>query len=191
MIPNRNPIILLAFLAVAALPLPLRAEALSDPAPAWQSLLQDKGMAIEILSRAIRSGQFDRAALATAYSSRGNVYSRAGDHRRAIDDYDAAIGLDPFYAAAFYNRGIAFDLLGDPRQAVQDYSRAIDLRPDFAQAFYNRGRAHQLLADIGRAIDDYETAFRLAPEHPVIRNKMQDLKVLPWRHRDSSRAAVD
>ena len=45
---------------------------------------------------------------AASYVGRGNRYSRNAVYHRAIEDYTAAIALDPAYADAYYNRGCSY-----------------------------------------------------------------------------------
>ena len=60
------------------------------------------------------------------------------EYRRAIEDYDKSIELDPTDAKAYHNRGYAYYLLDDHRRAIEDYDRSIELAPDFFNAYYSR-----------------------------------------------------
>ena len=81
-----------------------------------------------------------------------------GECRRAINDYDTAVRLDPNDAITYYNRGLAYDDMGEPRRAVEDYDMAISIDPAFGLAYLFRGaalgqlgRMDEARADINRA----------------------------------------
>ena len=43
----------------------------------------------------------------SVYIARGLVYQDMGNHQFAINDFNAAINIEPSYAEAFYRRGIS------------------------------------------------------------------------------------
>ena len=49
------------------------------------------------------------------------------EYRRAVEDYDTAIGLNPDSSALRINRGRAYEELGEYRRAIEDYDKAIEL----------------------------------------------------------------
>jgi tetratricopeptide (TPR) repeat protein len=69
---------------------------------------------------------------AKALNNRGVLQALQGDQDRAIDDYDAAIAVNPGYAAAFYNRGKAWRRKGDAARAEADSAEAVRLDPNLA-----------------------------------------------------------
>ena len=50
----------------------------------------------------LNSGLFD------VYNKRGLIYSEKGNYDLAIQNYDAAIELNPDYVHAYANRGLAY-----------------------------------------------------------------------------------
>ena len=73
---------------------------------------------------------------AYAYNNRGFAYYNLGEHRRAIQDYDEALRLDPGYALAYSNRGVAYYLSGYTAQAIEDLDQALRLNdPQLAHRF--------------------------------------------------------
>jgi Tfp pilus assembly protein PilF len=74
------------------------------------------------------AGQYESAApgltLAASYFNRGVVFSRMGDEKRALEDFDKAIETDPSLAPAYGQRAIIYfhnrelvKSLSDVRQA--------------------------------------------------------------------------
>jgi Flp pilus assembly protein TadD len=49
---------------------------------------------------------------------------------RAIEDYTAALRIDPNYAKAYSNRGVAYYNKEDYRRARADYEKALQLDPN-------------------------------------------------------------
>ena len=110
--------------------------------------------------------QFDAAiGDAEMYLRLGNAAYDSEDYRRAIQDYDEAIRLDPQAALAYHNRGLAYGTLGQYERAIEDYNEAIRLNPQNAMAYYNRGVAYHKLGQYERAIEDYDEVIRLDPEY--------------------------
>merc|ERR1711872_1064075 len=55
-----------------------------------------------------------------------------GEWEKAIEEFTAAIKLNPNSAAMFAKRGTCFLKLNKPRACVRDCTRAIELNPDNA-----------------------------------------------------------
>lgn len=83
------------------------------------------------IDRADRTGN---PSLGESSHARGSGPQDKKDNKRAIADYDAAIKIEPHYAAAFYNRGNARLDLGDRNGAIADYRQALKLDPHLRQA---------------------------------------------------------
>jgi tetratricopeptide (TPR) repeat protein len=67
-----------------------------------------------------------------ALNDRGVMTMQTGDQDHAIADFDAAIQIDPNYAAAFYNRAKAEQNKGDSAGAAADSAAAVRLDPHLA-----------------------------------------------------------
>ena len=68
-----------------------------------------------------------REQKAEDYFSFGVHYQQRGEFKKAIDNYDPAIEIDPQYADAYYNRGVAKANLGDNHGALADYNKAFEI----------------------------------------------------------------
>jgi tetratricopeptide (TPR) repeat protein len=62
-----------------------------------------------------------------AYYGRGLAYYGMGRTDKALEDYDKAIALDPFYSKAYATRGFVFEKIGQEEKAMADYDKAIAL----------------------------------------------------------------
>jgi len=84
--------------------------------------------------------------------------------RLAVDDYTAAVGLDPQYAKAYNNRGNARATLGDLEGGVEDYGAALELDGSLTLTYYNRGLIHYRLGNYQEAIADLQRYLELVPD---------------------------
>ena len=81
--------------------------------------------------------------------------------KRAIQDYDDAIRLDPLDAITYYNRGFSYINLGQYAQAIQDLDEAIRLDPLDAETYYLRGLVYGILGKSTEAERDIAKAKEL------------------------------
>lgn len=88
----------------------------------------DPNLIIDGCTAIIDSGEWEGKDLAWAYSRRGVVYANLGEYARAIEDFDAAIRLDPKNADTYFVRGLIHKLLGDFDRAARDWERGIEIQ---------------------------------------------------------------
>jgi hypothetical protein len=101
---------------------------------------------------------------AYAHHIRGITYGKLGQYQLAIEEFDKALHLKPYYVKAYYNRGLAYAKLGQHQRAVEDYSQAIKIMPDYAKAYHERGNSYFELSQYHLAIEDYREAIRIKPD---------------------------
>jgi tetratricopeptide (TPR) repeat protein len=125
----------------------------------------DGDVLIAACTRAIASGRFQEANLATLYKNRALEYNHRGDLDRAIADFTESIKLNPHFAY-YYNRGIIWDAKGDLDRAIADYSETIRLYPRLAVAWHRRGLAWEKKDDLQKALSDFNRFSELNPRDP-------------------------
>jgi tetratricopeptide (TPR) repeat protein len=106
--------------------------------------------------------------LATAFKNRGNAHDDKGDYARAIEDYGAALAINPRDADAFNSRGTTHTALGQHDRALLDFDEAIKLNPASPLAFSNRCFARAVLDQLEAALVDCTEALRLKPGKPGV-----------------------
>ena len=74
------------------------------------------------------------------FNSLAFVRFRSGDYAGAIDDYTAALALDPDGASSYYMRGRAKAKVDDPT-AAEDIAKGMSLEPGVAQRYAGYGIA--------------------------------------------------
>jgi len=108
-----------------------------------------------------------RPLCALSYYNRGRAFFRNGDFKRAINDFNEAISLDPKNAAAYKNRGIVYNETGNKSAAIKDFTKVIALRPNDGDAYYCRGNIYRTQGEFNNAIHNLSEAISLNPDDAV------------------------
>lgn len=131
-----------------------KARALSDSGNDQQAI---------VLYNELLQKSTEREQLYVLYHDRGISYAKIGDSRRAIEDFNRVIEINPNEPTLYYNRGLALKQMGDPRRAIEDYTKAIDLgiknKVLRGTVYFERGRAYYDIHDIQRAKADFNEAL--------------------------------
>ncbi len=101
-----------------------------------------------------------------AYNVRGSAYGRAGEHRRALDDFNRAIELKPRFYQAYANRALVERNMGDQAQAASDYNTALQLNPSYDVAYIGRGNLYRQAGRLDEAFRDFNKAIELDTTDP-------------------------
>ena len=83
--------------------------------------------------------------VAAVISSPSRATAVQGQFEEALQDYSAAIQLNPRHCRAFYNRAFSNDRLRRYDAAVADYTRALEIQPGNATAYHNRASLFERL----------------------------------------------
>jgi tetratricopeptide (TPR) repeat protein len=126
---------------------------------------EDRGAQIEACTAVINSDDFSGKERAVAHFYRGSARDIQGETTLAIEDYDAALLLNPEMYAAYYNRANAYFALDDYSRAIADYDNAIRYNPAAAHAYNNRGEAFSRLGENQLAIESLSAALRIDPNY--------------------------
>jgi tetratricopeptide (TPR) repeat protein len=100
-----------------------------------------------------------------AYYQRGTAHRKGKRYPQALDDYRAALRLDPDYSQALAERGDTYRTIGDFEAALADLGRAIELDPAFEWALVSRSETWLALDRYQEVIDDLTRVLELAPDH--------------------------
>lgn len=90
-----------------------------------------------------RRAKKDTKVLALARNNLGHLRYLTVDFHGAVQDYTAAIELDPCLAVPYYNRGQIHYRMGRFKMAISDFERALELDQNFADARENLRQAKE------------------------------------------------
>ncbi len=136
----------------------------SDP-PVQLQWQESVTAADALLKTLVFEPSFPSELLAHIYRKRGFAYKRLKAYKRAIEDYDRAIGLLPDYARAYASRGSAYRSLKDYKRAIADYNRALELWPNYIWVYAGRGRTYSHMKEYEQSIQDLNYAIEIEPDY--------------------------
>lgn len=113
--------------------------------------------------------------------ARGLDFFLVQDTESAIEDFTAAIAVDPQFYLAYFMRSVAKlrqleyeraenaaegkkNTVLDYELVLSDLSTVIKIAPDFVYAYYNRARLYFEMKDFEAAVSDYNEAIKYNPE---------------------------
>ena len=104
-----------------------------------------------------------------------NLRNDADDE--ALDDFDAALVIDPDYMEAFNRRAMARSTLGDYRGALADIQEVLKREPRHFGAFQTLSRIAEARQDYSGALRAWEKVLDLAPKLPGGEERLKTLKL--------------
>jgi tetratricopeptide (TPR) repeat protein len=103
-----------------------------------------------------------------------NLRNDADDE--ALDDFDAALTIDPDYMEAYNRRAVARSTLGDYRGALADISEVLRREPRHFGALQTLSRIAEARGDSVGALAAWEKVIELAPNLPGTRERLKVLR---------------
>jgi protein O-mannosyl-transferase len=107
---------------------------------------------------------------ALIHNDLGLLSEREGRESAAIQEYVAALALDPTLVAGHINLADALAATGRPAEAVDHFTAALRLEPGAAEAFVGLGNILLEQSRAREAIEPFSTAIRLQPDLPDAHN---------------------
>ena len=118
-------------------------------------------MHLTIHESAIKNGY----ATSAFYSNLGHLYSRLQNDRKAHENYDQAIYLDPTNITAYHNKAQLCFKEGDYKESIILLTKALELNPKFAPSttllaiiYALYGTSEEAIAAKGKAIENGEAS---------------------------------
>ena len=102
-----------------------------------------------------------------AYATRGLALSLKGQFERSIDDYSAALQIEPNFAVALNNRAWAYHKWGRGAKGLTDVEKSLALNPMSEHTWDTRAHIRQSMGQHAAAFTDYEQAANIGGERMV------------------------
>jgi tetratricopeptide (TPR) repeat protein len=102
---------------------------------------QELDLAAQDCTTALRRADRHDPRNAALYADRGMVRVRQGNYDKAIDDFNAALKLEPKLASALYGRGVAESHKNKAAAASADIAAARELEPKLPERYQRAGIA--------------------------------------------------
>jgi len=93
----------------------------------------------------------------------GHTLYRKKIYRKALQEFDKAIELDPNNYRAYFWRGRVNIKVKRLKEAAVDFQMAIKLKPDYAEAYDNLGWLHMQLEEYDQSINYLSKSLELKP----------------------------
>ncbi|WP_017651086.1 tetratricopeptide repeat protein [Fortiea contorta] len=117
------------------------------------------------------------------FYNRGLAKARQKDYAGAIEEFNQALQLTPYFPEAYLQRGLVYYDSGAILQAVSDYTEALRLNPECVEAYYSRALARIALKNLPGALEDVDRTIRLRPHYApayslrgIVRRKQGDIQ---------------
>ena len=126
--------------------------------------MPDRG-ALEYCNAALAGEAANDYEIVASHVNRGILRSRLGNATGALQDFDAALALDPNQPEAYLNKGVVLIRQNSADAALPLFTMALEKntrRP--ALAYYGRGIAHEELGNLRSAYADYKRATEEDPK---------------------------
>ncbi|MBI4834856.1 MAG: protein kinase [Planctomycetes bacterium] len=103
--------------------------------------------------------------LAYAYYERANMYYMLKqDNKKAIEDYEKVLELDPASHLGYFAKGTIELFNNNYDQAIVDFNKALEIKPDYIEAYQNKSFAYMEKNDLDAAVDCLNTIIGINPD---------------------------
>ena len=128
---------------------------------------QDNERRLAGCTEIIESPTASQLEKAQAYSMRALALSLKQRYEEAINDYTAAIDINPSFAVALNNRAWAYYKWGRGPQGLPDAERSLRINPGSEHTWDTRAHIRQSMGDHAGAFSDYEQAVGLGGQRMI------------------------
>lgn len=115
---------------------------------------------IKDLSIILSIDKYDKTDVAEIYNLRASSYMELKKMELALNDYNKAIELEPYFAQYIFDRAYFYQENGRNEEAIEDYNLVIKIEPEDYMALTNRGEAYYALGDKKKALQDFKSAVK-------------------------------
>jgi len=107
-----------------------------------------------------------------AHNSLGLALWTSGETTEALEHYQEALRINPYFAEAHNNLAFSLFKLGKVSEAIDQFGQALRIKPDYPEAHYNMGLALSQVDRPQEAIKQFEDAVRIKSDYFRAHNNM-------------------
>ncbi len=107
-------------------------------------------------------------AEAQAHTAKAQSLAKSGDTVAALDEFNRAVGLDPYNAQALYGRALIYQGKNQHDFAIADFSAASGLNPQKAEPLLGRAVSYLALGKVKEAAADLDEASEADPHNAQV-----------------------
>jgi tetratricopeptide (TPR) repeat protein/TolB-like protein len=101
-----------------------------------------------------------------------------GNGEEALEYFNLALEIDPYYKRAYNNLAYIYQEMGDYEKAIWAVDMYIAISPDEANPYDTRGDIQARMGEFDQAIESYQKAYKIKPTFQSTANKLADLYFL-------------
>jgi tetratricopeptide (TPR) repeat protein len=113
-----------------------------------------------------------RHGAAESHYELGCYMQERNKHKPAIEEFKAALAIDPVHVKAYNAMGVSYDALGDHGRAVASYEAALRIYPKLDYALNNLGYSYLLQGKADLAVEHFKKALELDGANARYRNNL-------------------
>jgi len=103
-----------------------------------------------------------------AFEQIGLAFYRKGNNRKAVENYNKALTINPYSPTTYSNLGAIYFGNGNYQKALEVYRQAIKYNPRYADAYLNLGSTLAVIGKTNEAIDAFKKGLQYDPNNPQI-----------------------
>lgn len=111
---------------------------------------------------------------ADLHYARGRLAEAEGEYTAAMQEYEAALDVDPEHARSLFRLAQNANLNGEDERAMELYGRCANLRPTYVGALINLGVLCEDHGDYERAVGCYKRVLAIDPRHKQAQLYLKD-----------------
>jgi tetratricopeptide (TPR) repeat protein len=119
---------------------------------------------------------------------RGARFSQAGDHRRAAEEFEKAVAVDPEFVDAYCGLGVEYTYLGRYAEAEAKLRRSLTLDPNSVAGYYDLAVVLEQTGDLPSAERSTRQALELSQTDVQVHLL---LGLLLWHNVETRREALE
>jgi Flp pilus assembly protein TadD len=126
---------------------------------------QEAPKAVATPESAVSAGN---VAEAQAHTAKAQALAKAGEPAAALDEFNRAVGLDPYNAQALYGRALIYQTNNQHDFAIADFSAASGLNPQKPEPLLGRAVSYLALGKVKEAAADLDEASEADPHNAQV-----------------------